>query len=328
MRDLLVENYALKTTPIAVIRKLQITLTNGKLRDVKEGSENIVVTCPSHGGGRESHPACNIYIGADFKIPYGYFNCFVCGNSGSFLKFVAYCFEETDTYHKNTEKYALKWLLKNFEHKQLRHKIDLGPDIDLTKRKKQVKILDASFLDQYLTWTPYLAQRKLSRGVCAAFNVRYDPVYRQVIFPAYDLKGNLVMAPKRSIDTKTFYLDKESEKPVYCLDYIQRNNYKTAIITEGPFDTLTGWTYGYPTCGTWGQPSDYQIEQLNKSCISVLYLAFDNDEAGQRFARTVKKGLDKRIITVDVKLPKGKKDINELTKEEFDQIIQEASNSI
>ena len=217
--------------------------------------------------------------------------------------------------------------MKNFEHKQLRHKIDLGPDIDLNKKRKQIKKLDEAVLEQYLTWTPYLAQRKLSRQVCEQFKIRYDPVYRQVIFPTYDLHGNLVMLPKRSIDTKTFFLDKDLEKPVYCLDYIQRNNWKTAIITEGPFDVLTGWTYGYPTCGTFGQISGYQIEQLNKSCIRVLYVAFDNDEAGRRFARALKRGLDPRIITVDVKLPANKKDLNELTKEEFDRIIYSASNS-
>ena len=135
------------------------------------------------------------------------------------------------------------------------------------------------------------------------------------------------MIPKRSIDTKSFYLDKELEKPVYCLDYINKNNYKAAIITEGPFDCLTGWEYGFPTCATWGQPSPYQIEQLNKSSINVLYLAFDNDEAGQRFSRQIKRSLDKRILIKEVQLPPGRKDINECSKEEFVACMQKAINS-
>ena len=318
MRDLIVDKYVLKAPVITILRRLQLVLDNGKLKEVRDGLENIVVTCPNHGDGLESHPACNIYVGENTELSYGYFNCFVCNAKGSFLKFVADCFE-------TSEKSALKWLLKTFEHERFGDNLNLGPDIDLSKNKKKVKVLDEALLDNYLSWTPYLAQRKLSREVCEAFKIRYDPIYRQVIFPAYDLKGRLVMLPKRSIDTKTFYLDKELEKPVYCLDYIQKHNYTTAIITEGPYDTLTGWTYGYPTCGTFGQPSDYQIEQLNKSCISVLYLAFDNDEAGRRFTRAVKRGLDKRIMTVDVTLPKNKKDLNDLTKEEFEAAIQEAA---
>jgi hypothetical protein len=126
------------------------------------------------------------------------------------------------------------------------------------------------------------------------------------------------MMPRRSIDYKTFYLDYDMEKPVYCLDFIQKNHYSTAIITEGPFDVLTAYSYGYPAIGTFGNPSDYQIDQINKSCITVLYTMFDNDDAGRKFTRLVKSKLDKRILVVEVKLPEGKKDINDLSFEEFE----------
>ena len=321
MRKLKIDNYILDAPVIDVLHRLQLALTNGKLREVKDGIENIVVTCPDHGGGRESHPACNIYVGDDPKIEYGYFNCFVCSSRGTFLTFVAHCFE-------TSEAYAKSWLLKNFKGQMIEQYAFMGEDIQPGKNKrKATPKFDESILDQYQKWTPYLGQRKLSRELCEFFKVRYDPKYRQVIFPAYDLYGNLVMLPKRSIDTKTFYLDKEQEKPVYCLNYVEKFGYKTALVTEGPFDTLTGWQYGFPTIGMWGQFSDYQIEQLNKSCLNVLYIAFDNDEAGEKFRRTLKARLSDRFILVDVKLPKGKKDINDLTKEEFMSCIQKASNS-
>jgi DNA primase len=321
MQKLKIDNYILDAPVIDVLRRLQLALTNGKLRDIKVGSENIVVTCPDHDGGREAHPACNIYIGDNPKIEYGYFNCFVCNSRGNFLTFVAHCFE-------TSEAYAKSWLLKNFEGAMVEHYAYMGDDIQVGKRKqKTVQKLDESILDQYQKWTPYLGQRKLSRELCEFFKVRYDPKYRQVIFPAYDIHGNLVMLPKRSIDTKTFYLDKEVEKPVYCLNYIMQYGYKTAVIVEGPFDCLTGWQYGYPTIGMFGQISDYQIEQINKSCINVLYVAFDNDESGELFRRILRSKLSNRIILVDVKLPKGKKDINDLTKDEFLSCMQKASNS-
>lgn len=321
MRQLKIDNYVLNVPVIDVLYRLRLALTNGKLREIKDGTENIVVTCPDHGGGQESHPACNIYIGEDSNIDYGYFNCFVCGSRGSFLRFVAHCFESSEEYAKN-------WLLKNFEGQVIENRIFLGEEIKIGKKtKKALPKLDEAILDQYQTWTPYLSQRKLSREVCEFFNIRYDPKYRQIIFPAYDIKGNLVMMPKRSIDTKTFYLDKQLEKPVYCLNTVVKYGYKSVMITEGPFDVLTGWEYGFPTIGTWGQLSIEQVEQINKSGINVLYIAFDNDAAGERFTRMLKTKLDNRIITVDVKLPKGKKDINDLTKEEFETCIKNASNS-
>ena len=132
------------------------------------------------------------------------------------------------------------------------------------------------------------------------------------------------MMPKRSIDTKTFYLDKDVEKPVYCLDYIMKNNIKTAVITEGPFDCLTSYEYGMPAVATLGKISDYQIAQLNKSCLTVLYAMFDNDDAGRSFLATLKKKLTKRIIIIETKFPANKKDINDLSKAEFEEILRNA----
>ena len=320
MRQLIIDNYVINKPIEEILTLLKLSLTNGKLKDIENKGDNILGTCPHHDGGHEKTPACNIYIGNDTKLPYGYFNCFVCGEKGSFLKFVAECFDAP-------ESYAKAWLLKNFGGELVAKNLFMGEPIVLNRNKGIKKHLDESILDQYQTWNPYLAKRKLSREICELFKVRYDPKYRQVIFPAYDIKGNLVMLTKRSIDTKSFYLDKDVEKPVYCLDYVMKNNIKTVLITEGPFDCLTGWEYGFPTIATFGKISDYQIEQINKSCINIIYAAFDNDAAGRSFLETLKRKLTKRIIIIETKFPAWRKDLNDLTKEELQEIIKNARNS-
>ena len=320
MRQLIIDNYVINKPIEEILTLLKLSLTNGKLKDIENKGDNILVTCPHHDGGHEKTPACNIYIGNDTKLPYGYFNCFVCGEKGSFLKFVAECFDAP-------ESYAKAWLLKNFGGELIAKNLFMGEPIVLNRNKGIKKHLDESILDQYQTWNPYLAKRKLSREICELFKVRYDPKYRQVIFPAYDMNGNLVMLTKRSIDTKSFYLDKDVEKPVYCLDYVMKNNIKTVLITECPFDCLTGWEYGFPTIATFGKISDYQIEQINKSCINIIYAAFDNDAAGRSFLETLKRKLTKRIIIIETKFPAWRKDLNDLTKEELQEIIKNARNS-
>ena len=320
MRPLIVDNYVINNVNIIdILNKLRLTLTNGKLKDIEVKSDNILVTCPVHDGGKENKPACNIYIGDNDELPYGYFNCFVCGAHGTFLKFVAECFE-------SSVGYAKEWLIKTFNGTLREQTVLLGDEININKAIQHKRYLDKSILDTYQKYCPYLAKRKISRDICELFNVRYDPKYRQVIFPTYDLHGNLVMMPKRSIDTKTFYLDKDVEKPVYCLDYVMKNNFKTVIITEGPFDCLTGWEYGFPTIATFGKISDSQIEQINRSCINIIYAMFDNDAAGRSFTETLKKKLTKRIIIIEPKFPDGKKDINDLTKEELLNAIKSAQN--
>ena len=322
MRVLRVDNYIIDTPLYDIVNRLRMTLTNGKLKEIKswtEGDSNIVVTCPSrhHKGGRESTASLNIYVGDNPKIAYGYCRCWSCEFQCQFTYFVAECFECSEDFAKN-------WLITNFG-KLSSVAINLGEDI-LIKQKRTITGLPKNFLDTLQDWHPYLGQRKISREVCELFKVKYDPNTSQIVFPCFDVAGNLLMAPRRSVLYKNFYLDSNQEKPVYCLDYIIKNNIKKALLCEGPFDTLTGYTYGCPTIGTFGNPSPSQIAAINKSTIDILYLGMDNDPAGRRMANIIKAGLSPRIITKDVKWPNGKKDPNELSYDEFWQAIFAANS--
>lgn len=320
MRKLRVDNYIIETDLETILNELRLELFNGKLKDIKAKGDNLVVTCPHHDGGHESKPACSVYIGDDEDKEYGMVNCFVCGFKGPFWALVA---EACDT---SIEK-AKSWLIKRYGVLAY-EKLDLGDDIRLPAytgsfRRKKRTINSDSELSNYQSYCPYLAKRKLTRATCENFNVKYDSQYRQVVFPCYDEYGSLLMTPKRSIDTKVFYIDEGKEKPVYCLDRIIKNRTTTAIVTEGPFDTLLANQYGFPTIGTFGNPSDEQIDKISKSCIQILYMMFDNDAAGRSFAAKLRDRLDKRILLVDVKIPNPYKDIGELDYETFWKIVKE-----
>lgn len=323
MRVLRVDNYVIETPLYEIVNQLKMVLTNGKLHEIKnwsEGDDNIVVTCPNrhHKGGREHSAAMNIYVGDKSKIPYGFCKCWACDFQCSFVYFVAECFE-------CSEDFAKDWLISRYG-RQVEVSVLTEDDIVIKPKRTSAK-LPSTFLDGFQNWHPYLAERKLSREVCELFKIKYDPQTSQIIFPCFDIAGNIIMAPRRHIYYKNFYLDDEQEKPVYCLDYIIKNNISTAMICEGPIDVLTCYTYGYPAIGTFGNPSPSQIEAINKSPIKVLYIATDNDSAGRRMANTIRAGLDPRIIIKDVIWPKGVKDPNELSYEEFCQIMNSAKNS-
>ena len=321
MRILRVDNYIITTPLYDVVTRLRMALTNGKLREIKpwsENNDNIVVTCPHHSGGHEAHAAMNIYVGEKSEIPYGFCKCWVCDFQCQFIHFVARCFERS-------EDFAKKWLIDNFG--ELSEPKIITDDAIVLKSKKPSAKLSLSYLDTLQNWHPYLAERKLSREVCELFKVKYDPINSQIVFPCFDVAGNLIMAPRRSIVYKNFYLDKEQDKPVYCLDFIIKNNISTVMICEGPFDVLTCYTYGYPAIGTFGNPSPSQIMAINKSPIKVIYLAMDNDVAGRRMANILRAGLDSRIIVKDVNWPKWAKDPNELSYDEFQKVMTEAKKS-
>ena len=69
--------------------------------------------------------------------------------------------------------------------------------------------------------------------------------------------------------------------------------------------------------------SKEQVELINRSPVNVVYLMFDNDSAGRQFNRQLHRELSKKILIVDVNIV-GKKDIGELTKEEFWYFINNA----
>jgi 5S rRNA maturation endonuclease (ribonuclease M5) len=316
MRVLRVDKYIIDAPIIKILQRLRTELVNGKLREIKYGKDDIVVTCPHHSEGRERKAACNIYIGENEDIPYGFARCFACDFKTDFVGFIAECFDSSKDFAKN-------WLISNYGEESEDY-IFLGDDIEINTKKKP-KILDESVLEQFQPWTPYLQKRKLNRTICEKLKVKYDSKNRQVVFPVYDINSNLKMLARRSIDTKFFYLDREQDKEVYCLNIIQKNNVKKCILTEGPIDALTGWSFGYPTIATLGNVSDYQIDQINKSCLNTIYIATDNDTTGNKIRQHIKNKLNKRIIVFDINIPKPYKDLNDLDYETFLKCLENAN---
>lgn len=310
-----IDNYIIKEPIIDILNKLKYQYPRNKLQDIIVKSDEIIVTCPNsaHSGAQEKNPDCHINIAASTSLPYGTFHCFGCGESGSFIKFVSLYFDSSFDFAK-------QWLIDSFGIKDQKI-INIDNEIIIGQKNKTC-ILVESQLDQYQQYCPYLQKRGISRELAMQFNVRYDPKQRQIIFPIYDIKGRLVMLAKRSIDTKVFYMTKDVEKEIYCLNKVIKNKYNYALLTEGPFDALSGWTVGLPTIATLGTISKYQIQKLNNSGLKVIYLAFDNDAAGKRFAKYIKANLSQGILTIDIELPKDKKDLNELSQNDWEQIKQ------
>jgi len=320
MSSIRVKNYIIDTPVQEIVFHLQRIMTNGKLRDIVIKQDELVVTCPNdeHAGGLEAHPDCHINLD-ESKARFAAFHCFACGEHGSFDRFVALCFS-------SSLDYAQEWLIKNYgvlceTTKPMEGFIQLN-------KSKAAQAFDSDFLrtqsefDTYQSWCSYLAKRNLSRDVCYQFQVKYDPTRRQVIFPIKDATDNLVMYAKRSIDSKIFYMTENADKPVYGLNMIKKYNIKTCMVVEGLIDMLTCWTHGVPAVAMLGEMSPQQIESLNKSELRSLYLAFDNDWAGKKFNALIKKSLSPNILTTDVQFPAGKKDPNDLSDDEWNNLVE------
>lgn len=312
---LIINNKCIDTPIPVILKKLKSELKNGLLSDIGDVErDNVLVTCPNHKNGMERHPSCNIYCREDNpNVEYGKAHCFTCGYTASLPQFIGKCFEETEAFGK-------EWLLENFGTSYNSNYLCL-PEINLDKSKKN-KFLNENELKKYAFYHPYMWKRKLSKNVVDYFKIGFDSKSNSITFPVWDSSNRLVMITRRNVDSKIFNIPKDVEKPVYLLNEVIKQGITRIIVTEGQIDALTAWSYGVPAVATMGSPSCKQIQSLNFSGVRIIITMFDNDNAGERFTKKIDELIRKDIILLHAKLPRVAKDINDLTQQQFEEVMR------
>lgn len=297
---------------------------------------NYMVCCPFHKEGKERRPSMGI-LKKD-----GTCHCFTCDWVGSLPELISNFYGYDDF-----GRYGEKWLLKNFKSIQVEERSDL--DLDLTRRttkdRKQIEYVSETELDSYRYFHPYMYERKMTNEVIEKFDIGYDSKTDSITFPVRDIHGNCLFVARRSVHTKFFNYPSGVEKPLYGLYELRKYCVKekeifseplkltgerikigvdrmwpsSLIVCESMIDAITCWVYCKPAVALNGLGNDLQFKQLSELPCRELILATDNDEAGmrarQRIARNVKNKVLKQYM-----FPEGKKDINDLDKDEFDNL--------
>lgn len=308
---IIIDNKTISKPIIDILKTIREEVNNGKLREIKVRGDNIRCSCPFHKDGLENKASCDIYIGESDKVETGWFKCFTCNEQGPFYKFVGKCFDADDEFGK-------QWLVERFYDGFVEREFYLDP-IDIKNYKKK-KYLDERMLDAFEDYHPYMLKRKLSKDICSRFKVKYDRKTESLVFPVWDIKNNLVMLTRRSVNNKTFIIDKDCEKPVYLLNYITKNKIKEATVVESQINCLSLWSWNIPSIATFGcNVTEKQINDINKSGINHLYICFDGDEAGRHGTINLIKKLKKDIIIDVIVMDKGK-DVNDITEDRFDKL--------
>ena len=311
--NLIISNRIIDTPISVILNQVKKELTNGKLRDIgEEVRNNIGVTCPNHKGGYEHKPSCYIFTKIDDNnIEYGKAHCFTCGWSASLPDFISKCFDEPKGFGE-------EWLLERFGSSYNSNTICL-PRICLHKQPKSGKYLKEEDLQEYAYYHPYMWKRKLTKEVVDKFKIGYDPIRKAITFPVWDEKNNLVMVTSRSVNSKYFHIPKDIEKPVYLLNYVEKENISKVYVVESQINCLTLWSWGYPAIALFGTGSENQYAILNKSPIRNYILCFDGDSAGEKGIKRFLKNIRSDVFVSVKHIPLGK-DVNDLDKSFFDTL--------
>lgn len=312
--DLIIRNKIIDSPINVILNQLKSELHNGKLKDITEEiRDNISVTCPIHKDGREANPSCSVYCSSENKdVEYGKVHCFTCGYTASLPQFISDCFDEDNI------EFGEDWLLERFGT-SFSQNVRFLPEINISKSKKQKEFLDESILNNYAYYHPYMWKRKLSKEIVDKFKIGYDPKTQSIVFPVWDEKNNLVLLTSRSVNSKAFYIEADKDKPVYLLNHILNENIKTVYVCESQINALTLWSWGYPAIALFGTGSRYQYDILNRSPLRNYILCFDGDEAGDKGIKRFKSNIRKDVLVSIKKIPHTK-DVNDLDKEEFENI--------
>lgn len=323
-----------------ILEKLQ---SLGFLRIHKQVGNYIQIYCPFHSDGNERKPSCGVLVQEEYKngrhYPQGWTHCFTCGYAESLPDMI------TDLLKlKSISQTGIDWLIQNIPGFIPEFESDfesLIPDnlmsilndkfaVDYIQSLTQPKseFITEEELASYRFTIPYMYERKLTDEIIEKFDVGYDANWVApgktkptpcITFPVRDADGNTLFFCRRSVKGKFFNYPTGVTKPVYGL-YELPPNCKSVIICESCFNALTCWVYGRPAVALLGTGNSYQIQQLKELGVQEFILAFDPDEAGQRATAKLKRALKSvAIVWSFVGIPVGK-DINNLSKEEFEAL--------
>lgn len=299
----------------------------------RNNGENIQTNCPFHKGGQERKPS----FGVNGEIDKCH--CFSCGWAGTIEEMISELYG-----YQDEGKFGKRWLIKRFNTVEIetrpnimegfngRDNITIRNNNDIHRFKQHIQSNKSSEqysgeiteeeLDKYRYIHPYMYERKMDDRVIEIFDVGYDKETECITFPIRDKNGNCLFIARRSVNTKFFSYPQGVEKPLYGLyELYQLDEFpKEIYICESMIDAITIWTH----CDKYavalnGLGNDLQFSQLNNMPNRTFILATDNDSAGIKARIRLKKYITNKIIK-EIILPSNRKDINECTYNEFENI--------
>ena len=308
-----INNVNFDCTMEEVLEKLQTELRHRGsplLASYKRSKGFLMVPCVYHGNGVENHPS------AEFADDGSFYYCFTCKETHSIPDVITHCLHEN----------GWNWLRKNFLNQKV---VERDVKFDLSRKKKVEKeekseYIDKKELDKYRYMHEYILNRGISKEIIRKFDIGYDKENDCITFPNKDINGNIAFIATRHTKKKRFNYPYGVRKSLYGIYELHRELKKgTKIdelyVTESMIDTLQLWSWGKFSVAMNGLGTLKQVKELNELSIRTIILATDNDDAGKSSREFLKKNLKNKIVKqISYKSYGDCKDINDMTKEQFD----------
>lgn len=196
---------------------------------------------------------------------------------------------------------------------------DDAPDFLAVKKAYKLPAKPAGLTKPKTAVQEYLQKRGISQKTIDAY--RIGEVQNQkhgatIVFPYFHGDALKFIKYRPVADKKAMFTSSESE-PILFGWQAQDANSRFLVVTEGELDALTFYEQGYPAlsiprgAGTGAQQDEWISNEWERlQAYDAIYLAYDNDEAGQKAQEQVVQRLGRhRCYTLDFS---PHKDANEL----------------
>ncbi len=317
---------------------------------LKKSGSDYVCNCPFHS---EKTPSCHIYMSTQS------FYCFGCGAAGDVINFIR-LYEHLDYMEAirflaqrsgipmpedggdEGAKIRSRLLEINREAGKFYHKFLFSPGgqnglnylLSRGLTQHTIKLYGLGYADE--NWTT-LREHMNSLGFSdeeletASLIVKssknnnfYDFFRYRVMFPFFDLRGNIVGFSGRVIggdDTRKYLNTKETlvynkSAYLYSMNHAKNSGETNLIMCEGNLDVISLHQYGFKnavaTCGT--AMTDHHARIIANQHFEEVTLAYDSDDAGRKATSRALNILDRVGIRAKILKIQGAKDPDEFLK--------------
>lgn len=233
---------------------------------------------------------------------------------GSFISLLAHL--RGDSYEETAD-----YLLDKYSH-ILDDADGLKLSLNLELKAPEVAVLgQEKYEDVVGKPSVYLYNRGIGHKVQECFQTGIGRKGDSIALPWHDVFGRIINVKYRSITGKQFWFSKDGQpikNHVYGLFLIKQLEIKEVWAVESEIDALYLWSNGIPAIAFGGASmNEVQKNLILSSGIERLVIATDNDTVGQRFGAVIFEEFGGFLEVFKIEIPEGKKDVNELSKEEL-----------
>lgn len=304
-----------------------------------EYPNRIAFACPVHGG--DNAEGCCIFT--DGLTNQGNWSCWTHGCHEEYVNnlfgFVRGCLSRNgsrDFNMNDTASFLIDFLgtdLDNLAPSKIRQSkaVDI---FNRTIQRTESKISRDEIRTKLQIPAPYYLGRKYSQLVLESFDVgeclvENQPMSGRVVVPVYDESYNYVgcvgRAIKEHLKPKWLHSKGFTKNILYGLNLAKEKilETRTVVVVEGQGDVWRAVEAGLDmSVGIFGSSiNEDQLILLEQSGALNLVVLTDYDEAGNKAAQQIMKKCGRRFNYIRPEMPKGVKDIGDLTVEQIKELI-------